>query len=85
MADPSKKLTVIKTDQMKRYEDALDVAKNALEEVKGDKNIRSVIFCVERPGGNISTFFSASIDTLTLGSRLMFMGLARMGYKTHKE
>ncbi len=85
MADHSKKLIVIETDQMKRYKDALDVTRDVLKEVEGDKSIRSVILCIERSGGNISTFFSASIDTLALGSRLMHMGLARMGYKTHKE
>lgn len=85
MADRSKKLRVIETDQIKRYKDALGVARDALKEIQGNKNIKSVIICVERPGGNISTFFSSSIDTLALGSRLMFMGLARMGYKTHKE
>lgn len=85
MAGRSKKLIVIETDQEWRHKEAIATVKDLLSDIKRDKNIKSVIVCIEEPGGRIRTYSSPTENRLVLGARLMFMGLSRMGYSQSKE
>ena len=86
MADRSKrkkkgKLIVIDTLYQRRHADAVRVIRNALKDIKDNKDVSAVVICIETKGGYYNICSSYSDDKPRLGGALINMGLVKMGYK----
>ena len=79
------KLTVIETYHEFRHRDAVRVIKNLLKEIKENKNVTSVVVCVEVTGGGYNITSSFSDDRPRLGGVLINMGLVKMGYEPRSK
>jgi hypothetical protein len=75
------KIRVLETLPQAYHREVVEQLKECLRIAKETPNIRSVIVAMEDSEKTVSSYWSPCEDRAQLGSRLMLMGLRRMGLK----